>query len=111
MGCDCARICQAMKLNVATCQFPTSGDIDANRDLIVSLMKDARWQGADVAHFPEACLSGYAGNDIDTNEHVDWVRLVLALQEVMDLAAELQLWVVVGSAHRLTPPHKPHNSL
>ena len=28
-----------------------------------------------------------------------------------DLARELGLWVVVGSSHRLTPPHRPHNSL
>jgi predicted amidohydrolase len=30
---------------------------------------------------------------------------------VAELAAELQLWVVLGSAHPLTPPHRPHNSL
>jgi predicted amidohydrolase len=100
-----------MKLSVATCQFPTSGDIDANREFVLSLMKDARSRGADVAHFPEACLSGYAGNDVATNEEVDWARLASALREVMDLAAELQLWIVIGSAHPLTPPHKPHNSV
>ncbi len=52
-----------LKLIVATCQFPTSGDISANRDFVASLMRAAKTQGADVAHFPEACLSGYAGND------------------------------------------------
>lgn len=29
----------------------------------------------------------------------------------MTLAAELRLWVVLGSAHPLTPPRWPHNSL
>ena len=28
-----------------------------------------------------------------------------------DLAGELGLWVVLGSCHRLTSPHRPHNSL
>ena len=26
-------------------------------------------------------------------------------------AAQLKLWVILGSIHELTPPHKPHNSL
>ncbi|MER5853585.1 carbon-nitrogen hydrolase family protein [Streptomyces sp. NPDC002012] len=32
-------------------------------------------------------------------------------QAVADLAGELGLWVVFGSIHPLTPPHRPHNSL
>lgn len=74
-------------------------------------MQEAKTQGADVAHFPEACLSGYAGNDFHTNEHIDWPLLASATREVTALAAALRLWTVIGSAHRLTPPNKPHNSL
>jgi predicted amidohydrolase len=29
----------------------------------------------------------------------------------MDTAARAKVWVVLGSIHRLTPPHKPHNCL
>ncbi len=100
-----------MKLVVATCQFPTSGDINANRNFVLRLMQEAKTQGADVAHFPEACLSGYAGTDFDTNEHVDWTLLALVLREVAALAATLRIWTVIGSAHCLSPPNKPHNSL
>jgi deaminated glutathione amidase len=100
-----------VKLNVATCQFPTSGDINANLDFVLTLMREAKTRGGDVAHFPEACLSGYAGSDIETNAHVDWPLLVVALHKVLALAGSLRLWVVLGSAHRLTPPNKPHNSL
>ena len=100
-----------MKLQVATCQFPTSDDVRANSGFVLGQMREAASRGADVAHFPEACLSGYAGNDMASNEHVDWAGLSAAMREVMALAAELKLWVVVGSAHQLTPPHKPHNSL
>ena len=52
-----------MKITVATCQFPTSDDIRANLDHVLGLMRDAKSGGGDVAHFPEACLSGYAGSD------------------------------------------------
>jgi deaminated glutathione amidase len=99
------------KLNVATCQFPVSSKISANLEFVLHLMREARAQGADVAHFPEACLSGYVDNDIDTNAHVDWFLLEAAVRDVMALSALLRLWVVIGAAHRLTPPNKPHNSL
>jgi predicted amidohydrolase len=40
-----------------------------------------------------------------------WPLLAAAAGGVLVLAGALRLWVVLGSAHRLTPPHKPHNSL
>jgi predicted amidohydrolase len=50
--------------------------------------------------------------DFKTNEHVDWPLLASALRDVMALAASLRLWAtILGAAHRLTPPNKPHNSL
>jgi len=100
-----------MKLAIATCQFPTSGDIAANLGFVLHLMREAKAQGGDVAHFPEACLSGYAGSDIESNAHIGWPQLAEAVRAVMALAGALRLWVVLGSAHRLTSPHKPHNSL
>ena len=33
------------------------------------------------------------------------------LAAIAEAAAELRLWTVFGSVHRLTPPHRPHNSL
>jgi deaminated glutathione amidase len=74
-------------------------------------MHEAKLRGGAVAHFPEACLSGYAGSDVESHAHADWPLLASALGEVLALAASLRLWVVLGSAHRLTPPNKPHNSL
>jgi Carbon-nitrogen hydrolase len=68
-------------------------------------------RGADVAHFPETCLSGYAGVDIASHEGFDWPLLEGCVQRVLDLAWESHIWVLLGSAHRLTAPHKPHNSL
>jgi predicted amidohydrolase len=42
---------------------------------------------------------------------VDWPLVRSELKKIMALAAKLKLWVVLGSAHELTPPHWPHNSL
>jgi predicted amidohydrolase len=100
-----------MKLSVATCQFPTSADIRSNFQYVAQLMQHAREQGADVAHFPEACLSGYAGADLESYAGFDWQLLRACAHQLLALAGELALWTVLGSAHQLSAPHKPHNSL
>jgi predicted amidohydrolase len=46
-----------------------------------------------------------------TWDDVDWTAVREEIQAIADLAAELGIWVVLGSAHPLTPPHRPHNSL
>lgn len=98
-----------MGLTVATAQFAVSADIDANRAAIERLMRQARTAGADVVHFPEAALSGYAGVDFPSFEGFDWPRLEKATLGIMALAGELGLWTVLGSAHRLSEGRKPHN--
>ena len=98
-------------ITVATCQFPTSSNIDSNLGYALDQMRTAKARGADVAHFPEACLSGYAGIDMSSHQGFDWPRLAKAVRDVLALAGKLHLWVVLGSAHRLTKPNKPHNSL
>ena len=100
-----------MKLTVATCQFSIGKDIRVNLRRVLGQMQTARTRGADVAHFPEVCLSGYAGVDFSSFRGFDWDLLVAGTREVADLAGRLRLWVVLGSSHRLTGRHKPHNSL
>jgi predicted amidohydrolase len=56
-------------------------------------------------------MSGCAKAQIKSWEDVDWNRLAAELRATADAARALGLWVVVGSCHRLTPPHRPHNSL
>ena len=100
-----------MKINVATCQFPVDADIGRNKQYVLRQMCAAKERGAHVAHFPEACLSGYVGSYFTSYEGFDWNLLQECTQQVLDLARELRLWVIVGSTHRLTGRHKPHNSL
>lgn len=100
-----------MKLNVATCQFPVGADIRKNLAYTVRQVHAAKDRGAHVVHFPEACLSGYAGTDFASLEGFDWSLLRECTEEVLNLARELRIWVVLGSSHRLTGTNKPHNSL
>ena len=59
--------------------------------------------GARLAHFPEGFLSGYALENVAAWEEVDWAAVRHELEEVAELAGELGIWVVLGSAHPLTP--------
>ena len=74
-------------------------------------MRTAKERGADVAHFCEAGLSGYAGNDFTSFDGFDWDLLLTCSQRITEEARSLQLWVLLGSAHRLSGRHKPHNSV
>jgi len=100
-----------MKLIVATCQFPVDGDVERNLRFILRQMKTAKARGAGVVHFPESALSGYPGVDMESFRDFDWDRLQKATRQVMTLAATLGVWVILGSSHRLSGRHKPHNSL
>jgi predicted amidohydrolase len=99
------------KLKVATCQFPVDADIDVNLRQIKRQMTTAAKRGARVAHFPEGALSGYAGVDFETFTGFDWDRISNATLQISELACSLRIWVVVGSAHRLSGSRKPHNSV
>jgi len=98
-------------LKVASCQFAVGGDIRANRARICAFMRKAKEADADIVHFSECALSGYAGTDFQTFDGYDWDLLRRETQKVMALAGDLKIWVVLGSSHRLTEPNKPHNSL
>jgi predicted amidohydrolase len=100
-----------LRLTVATCQFPVDPDIRRNLRYVSRQIRTAKDRGAHVAHFPEASLSGYAGVDFPSHEGFDWTLLRECTLRVLDLARQLRIWVILGSTHRLTGDHKPHNSL
>ncbi len=99
------------QLKVATCQFRISTDIRKNAKQIMHQMRVAKMRNAEVAHFPETCLSGYGGVDVMSWKGFDWDLLRELCEEIAALAKELKLWVIVGSSHPLKGKHKPHNSL
>ncbi len=99
------------KLKVATCQFAVGASIKRNALQIQSFLHKAKKAKADIVHFPETALSGYAGVDLATFDGFNWDLLRRQTESIMFLIAKLKLWVVLGSSHKLTEPNKPHNSL
>ena len=60
-----------MKLRVATFQFAVSADVRRNARVVMAQMRTAAARRAQVAHFPEACLSGYAAVDMPPLARLD----------------------------------------
>lgn len=85
-----------MNINIATSYLPVSADIRRNLAYIVRHMRDARSRGADVVHFPEACLSGYAGVDFDSYEGFDWNLLEASAERVLE---EARAWAMGGARY------------
>lgn len=100
-----------MPIKIATTQPVATSDARANGSKARELMRLAAAQGARLIHFPEGFLSGYAKEQIADWGDVDWAAVRAETRATARLAAELRMWVVLGSAHPLTPPNRPHNSL
>ena len=99
------------KLRIATCQFSVGANIRRNAKQIKKQIGQAKKMRVDVVHFSETALSGYAGTDYKTWDGFDWDMLIEETEAICDLAKQKKVWVILGSAHRLTGKHKPHNSL
>lgn len=97
-------------LRIAIAQVSISEDPRQNGLTVRRLMRQAAEAGARLVQFPEGCLSGYATDQI-RHDRLDWAAVDDEHRQVAALAAELRLWVVLGSTHRLSAPHRPHNSL
>ncbi len=96
-------------LRVATCQFSIEPEISHNRRCVLRQIKEGADQQADVVHFSECALSGYAGVDIPNIAALDWDELVAATEDIQAAAKQHKVWVLLGSTHRLTGKNKPHN--
>jgi predicted amidohydrolase len=99
------------KLRVATCQFPVSPKPAENAKFIQDFMRQAAETGAHLLHTSEACLSGYPGTDLPSFENYDWDALRRETTGLRELAKDLKLWLVLGSAHFLDQQTKPTNCL
>jgi predicted amidohydrolase len=98
-------------LRIAVAQTTATADVRHNGGTVRRLMRDAASERARLVQFPEGFLSGYAKEQIQDWGDVDWPAVRDELEQIAVLAAELGIWVVLGSSHPLTPPHRPHNSL
>jgi predicted amidohydrolase len=100
-----------MKLRIATCQYAVSADVGRNTRAILRQMRTAKQRGAHVAHFCEGALTGYAGADFDSHAGFEWDEVEASARRIADEAGRLRLWVLLGSSHRLSGAHRPHNSV
>jgi predicted amidohydrolase len=106
----------------ALCADPCDRDgLRAAGQDVRALMRAAHRAGARIVHFPEGatCSPNKYAVSAEGPEAVgpaDWDRFAWdvlreELAETAALARELRLWTVLGSVHRLTAPHRPHNSM
>lgn len=98
-------------LKIATCQFAVGPSVRRNAAVIRKFLRQASESEAEIVHFSECALSGYAGTDYETLDDYNWALLKDETLEIMDLARIFGLWVILGSTHPLTAPNKPHNCL
>ena len=87
------------RLTVATCQFAVGPDVCRNGAAIRRQMRAAARRGAEVVHFSECALSGYAGAQFDSFEGYPWDALAAETARVRELASELGIWTILGSTH------------
>jgi predicted amidohydrolase len=99
------------KLKIATCQFTVTASIRRNVRMIHQFIGQAKTKRVDIVHLSECAVSGYAGVDLPSAYAIDWRLLRAETETIVQLAQKNKLWIVLGSTHPLTPPHKPHNSL
>jgi predicted amidohydrolase len=88
-----------MTFRIAITQPTASADVRRNGQTARTLMHSAADMQARMVHFPEGFLSGYAKEQIADWDEVDWPAVRDELGQVAALAAELAIWVVLGSAH------------
>src|SRR5271157_6079978 len=84
--------CWGAEVRVGTCQFPISADIASNGAWIQKQMAEAQALGADIVHFPEAALSGYAGADRQSLVDFPWTQQREELEKILALARKLHVW-------------------
>jgi predicted amidohydrolase len=101
----------ASAMRIACTQFAVTAQPSINAEAIRALMREAASAGARLIQFPEGALSGYAKSEIRDWAEVDWPALDRELDAIAACAADLGLWVVLGSAHHVAAAARPYNSL
>lgn len=98
-------------LTIAMCQFAVGSSVRRNCEQICRYIEKAAKIGAEIVHFPEAALSGYAGIDFPNFVDYDWDLLASQTQKIQAEAAKKRIYVVLGTAHKIKGSVKPYQGL
>lgn len=87
---------------------PVWGDKEANKESILSYMKQADEQGVQMILFPEMCLTGYASSS-DPNSEIYQMAVNEAetttspiTQEITSYADQYDMWVFFGTSEQIS---------
>lgn len=87
---------------------PVWGDKEANKESILSYMKQADEQGVQMILFPEMCLTGYASSS-DPNSEIYQMAVNEAetttspiTQEIASYADQYDMWVFFGTSEQIS---------
>ncbi len=86
---------------IAASQFPVSGNIVRNAAYIKRQMTEAAAKGAQVIHFPETSLPGHGPAHFESFSNYPWNALASHERRICEIAASLELWVMLGSMRRI----------
>ncbi|WP_433202248.1 nitrilase-related carbon-nitrogen hydrolase [Dactylosporangium sp. CS-047395] len=86
-----------MTLRIASTQPAGAVDPRENGRSARELMRVAAADNVRLVQFPEGFLSGYAKEQVADWSDVDWPAVREEIEEIAALAAQLRIWVVMGS--------------
>ncbi len=98
-------------LKIATCQFAVGSNPKRNADRIIDQIRQACRKKADLVHFPECALSGYAGVDYTSLEEVDFDLIQAQLERVKLTCKQHKVYAAVGSMRKQPRAAKAYNCL
>jgi len=78
---------------------------------MIQQIETAKSKKADVVHFPECCLTGYGGIQLQKIRKEEYHHLPNAIEKIKQLASSHELYVIFGSHDFIDNDDKPRNSL
>ena len=88
-------------LRIAASQFPVLDEMEKNFKIIKRQIVEASSKKVDVVHFPETALPGYFDKPHKQFLDSDWLKLESYTSDICNLAANHNIWVILGSIRKI----------
>lgn len=96
-------------MKIGAYQFPVSGDIKHNLEVIRKAAASAACEGVKLLAFPECALTGYPPHDVKNSASVDFHALEAAYDLLQNIATQNSISIIAGTITR--ERHKFYNSV